>query len=333
MNKKAFITGIAGQDGAYLAKLLLEKGYSVTGADKDSSPAYLWRLRYLDIIDKVQVDLLDMTDTASVYDAVARIRPSEIYHLAALTVPSYSRTRPINYAEVNGMAVANLLEAVRCIDPHIRIFMASTVKLLGKQACYTSVESCHFGPDNPYAIAKLYAYAISDIYRQGYGMFVASGIMSNHESCLRPLDFVTRKISNEVARIALALSSELRLKDIDSSVDWGYAPDFVKAMWLMLQQEKPHDYILSTNEHHTVREFVEKAFSLVGLNWQDFVKYDGTSVAENGERYDSSEAQKALGWQPEVKFDDIVRIMVEEDLRRWKMHLEGKTFPWDINSL
>ncbi len=333
MKKKAFITGIAGQDGAYLAKLLLEKGYSVTGAVRDSSPAYLWRLRYLGIMDRVEVDLLDMTDTASVYDAVGRVRPDEVYHLAALTVPSYSRTRPINYAEVNGMAVANLLEAARCIDPQIRIFMASTVKLLGRQACYTSVESCRFGPDDPYAIAKLYGYAISDIYRKGYGMFVASGIMSNHESCLRPLDFVTRKISNEAARIALALSRELRLKDVDSSVDWGYAPDFVRAMWLMLQQDMPRDYILSTNERHTVREFAEKAFSLLGLDWNDFVKYDGAPAEDNGERYDYSEAHKALGWQPEVKFDDIVRIMVEEDLRRWKMYLEGKNFPWDVNSV
>ena len=333
MTKTAFITGIAGQDGAYLAKLLLEKGYRVLGADKDSSSAYLWRLRYLGIMDRVNVDLLDMTDTASVYDAVGRLKPAEIYHLAALTVPAYSKTRPINYAEVNGMAVANLLEAVRCIDPHIRIFMASTVKLLGKEACYTDVESCRFGPDDPYAIAKLYGYAISDIYRQGYGMFVASGIMSNHESCLRPLDFVTRKISNEAARIALALSSRLELGRIDAAHDWGYAPDFVRAMWLMLQQDKPHDYILSTNEYHTVREFVEKSFSLLGLDWKEYVKYDRSTASENGERYDSSEAQKELGWRPEVKFDEIVKIMVEEDLRRWKMHLEGKSFPWDINSV
>jgi len=333
MSKIALITGIAGQDGSYLAKLLLEKGYRVLGADKDSSPAYLWRLRYLGIFDKVDVDLLDITDTASVYDSVCRNRPDEIYHLAALTIPRYSRTRPINYAEVNGTAVINLLEAVRCIDPHIKIFMASTVKLLGKEACFLKAEECSFGPDDPYAIAKLYGYAISDIYRQGYGMFVASGIMSNHESCLRPLDFVTRKISNEAARISLGLSRELRLNSIEDSVDWGYAPDFVRAMWLMLQQEKPHDYILATNEYHTVREFVERAFALLGLDWKEYVKADLPPSGDEVSRYDSSEIQSMLGWQPEVKFDGIVKIMVEEDVRRWKMHLEGKSFPWDINSV
>lgn len=333
MAGKALITGIAGQDGAYLAQLLLQKGYSVTGADKDNSSSYLWRLRCLDILDKVDMELMDITDTASVYDAVCRHRPDEIYHLAALTVPRHSRMRPINYAQVNGTAVINLLEAVRCIDPQIRIYMASTVKLLGNEACFSKAEECSYEPDDPYAIAKLYGYAISDIYRQGYGMFVASGIMSNHESCLRSLDFVTRKISNEAARISLGLSSELRLDNIESSVDWGYAPDFVKAMWLMLQQEKPHDYILATNEYHTVREFVEKAFNLLGMDWQRHVKASLSPAAENAGRYDSSITQDALGWKPEVKFDGIVKMMVEEDVKRWKMHLEGKSFPWDINSI
>lgn len=333
MGKTALITGIAGQDGAYLAQLLLEKGYKIEGVDKDNSPAYLWRLRYLGIMDRVEVDLLDMTDTASVYDTIGRKKPDEIYHLAALTVPSYSRLRPINYAEVNGMAVANLLEAVRCIDPQIKIFMASTVKILGKGACPPSVESCRFKPDDPYAIAKLYGYAISDIYRRGYGLFVASGIMSNHESCLRPLDFVTRKITNEAARIALGLSRRLELGQIEAMRDWGYAPDFVRAMWLMLQQDKPHDYILTTNERHTVREFVEKTFSLVGLDWHEYVRADTSGPGDDIELWDSSEAQEALGWRPEVKFDDIIKIMVEEDMRRWKMYLGGKTFPWDINSV
>jgi len=333
MSKTALITGIAGQDGAYLAKLLLEKGYRVQGADKDSSPAYLWRLRYLEILDKVSVDLLDVTDTASVYDSVGRNRPDEVYHLAALTAPGLSEMRPINYAEVNGTAVINLLEAVRCINPHIKIFMASTVKLLEKNACFMDTESCRFEPDDPYAIAKLYGYAISNIYRQGYGMYVANGIMSNHESCLRPLDFVTRKISNEAARISLGLSGKLELGKVEVVHDWGYAPEFVNAMWLMLQQEKPHDYILATNEYHTVREFVEKAFAVVGLDWKAYTRADLSPSAENGNRYDSSEIQSALGWKPAVKFDEIVKIMVEEDVRRWKMHLEGKSFPWDINSI
>lgn len=333
MSKTALITGIAGQDGAYLAQLLLEKGYRVFGVDRDSSPAYLWRLRYLDLLDKVDVTLLDITDTASIYDAVGRYKPDEIYHLAALTIPGLSKERPINYAEVNGTAVINLLEAVRCINPQTKIFMASTVKLLEKNACFATAESCRYEPDDPYAIAKLYGYAIANIYRQGYGMYVANGIMSNHESCLRPLDFVTRKISNEVVKISLGLSSMLELGKIEVTHDWGYAPDFVKAMWLMLQQDKPSDYILATNEYHTVREFVQKAFSMVGLDWKEYVKADLEPVGENSSRYDSSETQAALGWRPEVKFDDIVKIMLDEDLHRWKMHLEGQSFPWDINSV
>jgi GDPmannose 4,6-dehydratase len=333
MSKKALVTGIAGQDGAYLAQLLLEKGYKVYGADRDSSPAYLWRLNYLHILDQIHIELLDITDTASVYDAVGRHRPDEVYHLAALTVPGLSNARPINYAQVNGTAVINLLEAVRCIDPHIKLFMASTVKLLEKNACFSAMDGCRFEPDDPYAIAKLYGYAISNIYREGYGMYVATGIMSNHESCLRPLDFVTRKISNEVARISLGLSKRLELGRIEVMHDWGYAPDFVKAMWLMLQQDKPHDYILATNEYHTVKEFVEKAFALVGLDWKKYVKADLAVAGDNGSRYDSSETQAALGWRPEVKFDEIVKIMVEEDVHRWKRHIKGENFPWDINSV
>ncbi len=248
-------------------------------------------------------------------------------------MPGLSNAHPINYAQANGTAVINLLEAVRCTSPNTRLFLASTVKMLEKNACFSAAEECRYGPDDPYAIAKLYGYAISDIYRQGYGIFAATGIMSNHESCLRPLDFVTRKITNEAARISLGLSKKLELGRIEVMHDWGYAPDFVKAMWLMLQQDKPHDYILSTNEYHTVREFTEKAFSLAGLDWKQYVTADTGPANSDGGRYDSSPAQKALGWSPETKFDDIVKIMVEEDIRRWKMHLEGKSFPWDIGGV
>lgn len=326
MGKSALITGIAGQDGAYLAELLLEKGYRVCGLDRDVSPSQLWRLRYLGVADKLELAALDMTDTAQLFATVAERKPDELYHLAAMSVPAWSKERPIGYAEVNGLGAVNLLEAVRCTSPHTRIFMASTVRMLaGGRAA--SVQDCHFAPDDPYAIAKLYGYAISCIYRQGYGLFVASGIMSNHESPLRGLDFVTRRISNGTARIKLGLQQVLELGNIEAVHDWGYAPDFVRAMWQMLQQDEPGDYILATGESHSVREFAQKAFALVGLDWRDYVRA-GKGEASGG--VEIGAAGGLPGWRPSVMFDDIVRMMVEEDLHRWQLHLQGKSFPWDI---
>lgn len=330
MGKSALITGIAGQDGAYLAKLLLEKGYSICGLDRDCSPAALWRLRYLDIADKIELEALDMTDTAQVYGAVAGRRPDEIYHLAAMSVPGLSRSRPISYAESNGMAVVNLLEAVRCTSRNSRVFMALTVRMLDLRSAAGGPEAWHFRPADPYAIAKLYGYAISCIYRQGYGLFVCGGVMSNHESPLRGLDFVTRRITNGAAMIKLGLSDRLDLGNIGAVHDWGYAPEFVTAMWLMLQREEPRDYILATGDSHSVREFVERAFALAGLDWREHVTAEEVPAAEDAVRFDIRETVEALGWRPQVGFDGIVRLMVEEDIRRWRMHLQGKSFPWDV---
>jgi GDPmannose 4,6-dehydratase len=334
MNKTALITGITGQDGSYLAKLLLEKGYRVCGISVYESAASLWRLDYLGILDKIELHNLNITDQLPLLAVVRGCKPEEIYHLAALTTTRLSHNQPITYGEVDGLATANLLETVRSLNRGTRVYLASSVEIFGSYGVPELLSSARYKPDNPYAIAKLYGYWMGSIYREGYSMYVCNGIMSNHESPLRGLDFVTRKISNEVARISLGLSKELVLGSIDARRNWGYAPDFVRAMWLLLQQEKPQDLIISTGEEHTVREFLEMAFSIVNLNWQDYVKYDRSPLEpERGtaQAHINSELHDSLGWKPEVKFDELVEIMVREDLRRWSRHLKGERFPWDIS--
>ena len=334
MQRSALITGITGQDGSYLAKLLLAKGYRVCGISTYESAASLWRLDYLGILDKIELHNLNITDQLPLFAVVRDCKPDEIYHLAALTTTRLSNSQPVTYGEVDGLATANLLEAVRGLNRDTRLYLASSVEIFGSYGVPDLLSSARYKPNNPYAMAKLYGYWMGSIYREGYGMYVCSGIMSNHESPLRSLDFVTRKISNEVARISLGLSKELVLGSIDSRRNWGYAPDFVRAMWLLLQQDKPQDVVISTGEEHTVREFLEKAFSTVNLNWLDYVKYDASPAeADRGtaQAIRASELRDRLGWKPEVNFDEMVEIMVRADLQRWNRHLKGERFPWDFS--
>jgi len=331
--KRALITGITGQDGAYLARFLLDNGYHIYGTYRKSSALNFWRLQYLNIQENVTLICADLADSSAMSDAIKSCQPHEIYNLASMTFSGTAFEHVVDVGEATGLGVTRLLEAVMRIDPGIRFYQASSIELYGEGGSKPLTEDTPFNPVNPYAVAKLYAYWITRIYRQRYGIFACSGILFNHESPLRDLNFVTRKISNAVARISLGLQNELTLGNLNAKRDWGYAPEYVRAMWLMLQQNKPDDYIIATNELHTVRELTEKAFEMVGLDWQKYVKTDEKLMRPTDVNFlqgDNSKARGNLGWQPQVKFNQLVEIMVKQDLDRWQRHSRGETFPWDI---
>ena len=331
-SKRALITGITGQDGAYLAKFLLTKGYEVYGTYRRLSTPNFWRLQYLNIFDSVNLIPVDLVDTGSLIEAIKASEPDEIYHLAAQSLVTASFEQPIGTGQITGLGVTRILEAVRQLNPKIKFYQASTSELYGGDKTESQTEDMHFQPASPYAAAKLYGHWITRIYREGYGIFACNGILFNHESPLRGLEFVTRKISNTVAKIALGLETELGLGYLESERDWGYAPEYVESMWLMLQQDKPDDYVVATGEAHEVREFAEKALSIVNLDWQKYVKIDRRFLRPLDVKFlqgDYSKAKQKLGWEPKVKFDELVKIMVNTDLERWQRWLKGEKFPWD----
>ena len=331
--KRALITGITGQDGAYLAQFLLDKGYRVSGTYRKSATPDFWRLRYLNILEKVTLTCADLADFSALLEAIKSCQPQEIYHLAALTFSGTAFEHAVDAGETTGLGVTRLLEAIMKIDTGIKFYQASSIGLYGEGGSKPLTEDTPFNPVNPYAVAKLYGYWITRIYRQKHGIFACSGILFNHESPLRGLNFVTRKISNSVARISLGLQDELTLGNLDAKRDWGYAPEYIRSMWLMLQQDKPDDYIIATNELHTVRELAEKAFETAGLDWQKYVRTDEKLMRPTDVNFlqgDNSKARDDLGWQPQVKFNQLVEIMVKHDLDRWQRHARGETFPWDI---
>ena len=332
MTKTALITGITGQDGAYLAQFLLGKGYEVYGTYRRLSTPNFWRLQYLDIFKRVNLIPADLVDSGSMVEAVKISEPDEIYHLAAQSFVGASFEQPIGSGEVTGLGVTRVLEAIRQINPEIKFYQASTSELYGKGHSSSLTEDTPFRPSSPYAAAKLYGYWITRQYREGYNIFACNGILFNHESPLRGLEFVTRKISNAVAKIALGIEKELYLGNLDAKRDWGYAPDYVESMWLILQQKEPDDYVVATNESHSVREFAEKAFDVCGLDWQEYIKVDKRFLRPldvNFLQGDYSKAKKKLGWTPKVRFDKLVKIMVEEDVSRWERWQNGERFPWD----
>jgi len=333
MSKRALITGITGQDGAYLAKFLLEKGYEVYGTYRRLSSPNFWRLQYLGVFDKVNLIPIDLTDTSSILEAIKIAEPDEVYHLAAQSFVGASFETPIATGDVSGLAVTRILEVIRQVNPEIKFYQASTSELYGNSRSEGLLnEETPFKPASPYAAAKLYGYWITRIYREAYGIFAVNGILFNHESPLRGLEFVTRKISNAVAKIALGLEKELRLGNLNAKRDWGYAPEYVESMWLMLQQNEPDDYVIATGEAHSVREFCEIAFDIVGLDWQEYVKVDKRFMRPLDVNYlcgDYSKAKKKLRWEPRTKFKQLVKIMVKEDLNRWERWLNGEKFPWD----
>lgn len=330
--KRALITGVTGQDGAYLAKFLLEKGYEVYGTYRRLSTPNFWRLQYLDIFDKIKLISADLVDSGSIVEAINTSQPDEIYHLAAQSFVGASFEQPTATGIITGLGVTRILEAIRQINPRIKFYQASTSELYGNHSHAPQNEDIPFHPSSPYAAAKLYGYWITTTYREGYNIFACNGILFNHESPLRGLEFVTRKISNGAAKISLGLEEELRLGNLEAKRDWGYAPEYVESMWLMLQQKEPGDYVIATGETHSVREFAQMAFGLLGLDWQKYVKVDERFLRPLDVELlqgDYSRAKRSLGWEPKVKFGELIEIMVNEDLNRWTRCQNGEHFPWD----
>ena len=314
---RALITGLTGQDGSYLADLLLEKGYEVHGVVRRSSTETFDRIKHIQ--DRVGLVQADLTDQVSMIDAIDEVRPIEVYNLAAQSFVPTSWKQPILTADVTALGVTRVLEAIRVVDKSIRFYQASSSEMFGKVREVPQNEQTPFYPRSPYGVAKAYGHFITVNYRESYDMFACSGILFNHESPRRGLEFVTRKVTDGVARIKLGLAGELRLGNLDAKRDWGYALDYVQAMWLMMQQDTAEDYVVSSGEMHTVRELCEVAFSHVDLDMNDYVEVD-TRFHRPAEVHellgDSSKAKKALGWEPQTSFEDLVKMMVEADLKR-----------------
>ena len=332
MVKRALITGITGQDGAYLAKFLLSKGYQVFGTYRRLSTPNFWRLKYLNIEKEINFIPADLFDQSSIIESINQSKPDELYNLAAQSYVGASFDQPIISGEISGVAVTKILESIRFVNPKIKFYQASSSELYGNTSNETLNEKTNFEPQSPYAVSKLYSYWISKIYRDGYNMFCSNGILFNHESPIRGLEFVSRKITDSVARIKLGLSNKLILGNLESQRDWGYAPEYVEGMWKILNQKKSDDYVLATGEKHTVKEFVELAFNEVNLDWKKYVKTDKKLfriLEVNKLQGDASKAKKELKWKPKTTFENLVKIMVSEDLKRWKAFINGKHFPWD----
>ena len=322
--KRALIIGITGQDGPYLAKFLAGKGYKVFGGYRRSSTRNLWRLHYLDVKKDVELIPLDLIDQGSIMAAIKKADPDEVYNLAAQSFVGVSFDEAVATGEVTGLGVARILDAIRLVNPKIKFYQASTSEMFG-DALPPQSEETPFQPNSPYAAAKLYAHWLTKSYRKGYGMFACSGILFNHESPIRGIEFVTRKITDGVARIKMGYSDKIYLGNLDAKRDWGFAGDYVEAMWLMLQQKKADDFVIATGESHTVREFCEEAFSVAGLDWQKYVEVDKKFLRPNDVHYllgDPAKAKKELNWQPKVNFKSLVKMMVEADLEKYQNPLK-----------
>ena len=343
--KKAIITGVTGQDGAYLAQLLLEKGYKVFGAYRRTSSQNFWRMDYLGIRNHPNLMLVehDLIDAASTIRMVSEIKPDEIYNLAAQSFVHVSFDQPLATSMITGIGVTHMLEAIRIVNKNIKFYQASTSELYGKVQEVPQKETTPFYPRSPYGVSKLYAHWMVTNYRESYDMFACSGILFNHESPLRGIEFVTRKISDAVARISEGIQDVIELGNLDASRDWGYAPEFVEGMYKMLQHNNPDTFVLATNKAYTVRQFVQYAFNVVGID----VKWEGSGVSERGINKktgktivkinkdffrlsevdaligDYSKAEKELAWVPQVELKKICQIMVESDLKALKTNLKS----------
>ena len=313
--KTALITGIAGQDGSYLAELLLSKGYRVVGIARRSSNPGTSRIAHLE--EKIELISADLLDHASLVDAVEEYKPDEVYNLAAQSFVPTSWAQPALTAEFTAVGVTRILEAIKHAHPSARFYQASSSELFGRVEQVPQTEKTPFHPRTPYGVAKLYGHWITVTYRESFGMHASSGILFNHESPRRGVDFVTRKITWQVAMIKRGRATELRLGNLDARRDWGFAGDYVEAMWRMLQQETPDDYVVATGETHSVREFVELAFARAGLDWKEWVKIDERFVrpAEIGQLVgDPAKARRQLNWEPKLDFKGLVESMVDSDL-------------------
>ncbi len=314
--KRALITGITGQDGSYLAEFLLEKGYQVIGMIRRSSTVNFERIHHIqECLTLVSGDLLDQ---ASMIDLLHEYRPIEVYNLAAQSFVQTSWAQPVFTGEVTGLGVTRLLDAIRLVDPDIRVYQASTSEMFGKVREIPQNEETPFYPRSPYGVAKVYGHWITVNYRESYNLFAVSGIAFNHESPRRGHEFVTRKIARGAARIKLGLDDKLVLGNLDSQRDWGYAPDYVEGMWLMLQQANPEDYVLATGRTHTVKRFVELAFEVTGLDYHDYLVQDPRYMRPADVDLligDPGKAKRQLGWTAKTTFEDLVCLMVEAELK------------------
>lgn len=318
MNKKALITGVSGQDGSYLSELLLEKGYEVYGLVRRLSIPNTSRIDH--IIDKLNLVEGDLTDQSSLNTIMKDVQPDETYSLAAQSFVGTSWKQPVMTGDVTGIGTVRLLEAARQFCPDTRIYNASSSEQFGKVQEVPQNEKTPFYPRSPYGCAKVYSFWMSVNYRESYGMHVSNGILFNHTSPRRGIEFVTRKISIGVAKIFHGVSNELKLGNIDTKRDWGYAGNYVEAMWLMLQQDKPDDFVIASGEAHSVKEFIQIAFDCVNLCWEDYVKIDSNLFrpAEVDSLIgDYSKAKRVLGWEPTVKFEELVKMMVKSDIEKY----------------
>jgi GDPmannose 4,6-dehydratase len=317
MSKRALITGITGQDGSYLAELLLEKGYEVTGVVRRSSMPNVARIEHL--LDRVTLRPGDLLDQQSLMRIIQDVRPHELYNLAAMSFVPASWDQPLLTGEYNSMGVTRLLEAVRQVDLDVRIYQASSSEMYGRVREVPQTEMTPFYPRSPYGVSKVFGHYITVNYRESYGLFAVSGILFNHESPRRGLEFVTRKVTDGVARIKLGLADHLSLGNLDAQRDWGFAGDYVRAMWLMLQQQQADDYVIATGVSHSVRELVEIAFRHVGLDWERYVRTDPALLRPAEVDHligDAARAKTALGWEPTVSFQALIEMMVDADLAR-----------------
>src|SRR3989338_1430535 len=336
MGKKALIIGITGQDGAYLSKLLLEKGYEVYGAFRRTSDLHLERLKFLGIDKHIKYVPFELLEFTNIYRTIDKIQPDEIYNLGAQSFVALSFEEPIFTADVTAIGVMRVLEAIRAINPKIKFYQASSSEMFGRVQAVPQNEKTPFYPRSPYAVAKVFGHHITVNYRESYNLFASSGILFNHESPLRGFEFVTRKISHGIAGIKCGLQDKIVLGNLDAKRDWGYAPEYVEAMWFMLQQDKPDDFVIATGESHSVREFIESAFSYIGTD----IEWNGSGVNEKGKDKktgktvielskeffrpaevdfligDFLKANQKFGWMPKTRFNDLVKIMVEGDIKR-----------------
>jgi len=341
--KKALITGITGQDGAYLTKFLVDKGYEVYGAFRRTAGLNLNGLKYLGVDDKVKYLPIELLEFTNIYRAIEKIQPDEIYNLGAQSFVALSFEEPIYTADVTALGSLRVLEAIRAVNPKIKFYQASSSEMFGKAQAMPQNEKTLFYPRSPYAASKLFAHWIMVNYRESYDIFACSGILFNHESPLRGIEFVTRKITYSVAQMKLGLNSELKLGNLDAKRDWGYAPEYVEAMWLMFQQTEPDDYVVATGETHSVRDFAEFAFKYAGFDivWEGkgikekgIDKKTGRTLIEVSAEFfrpaevdilmgDYAKAKEKLGWQPRTKFQDLVSIMVDADIKRVGKEIKG----------
>ena len=319
MSKRAIITGITGQDGSYLAELLLEKGYHVVGVTRRLSSSNYWRIEHL--LDRIELRPADLLDQLSLIRVIADVRPDEFYNLAAMSFVPASWDQPFLTGEFNAQGVTRVLEAIRHVDPSIRLYQASSSEMYGKVREVPQTELTPFYPRSPYGVSKVFGHYITVNYRESYGLFACSGILFNHESPRRGLEFVTRKVTDGVARIKLGLADSLALGNLDAKRDWGFAGDYVRAMWLMLQQNEADDYVIATGVSHSVQDLVETAFGHVGLDWRAHVKLDPKFLRRAEVDHligNASKAHRELGWAPTVDFTELVTMMVDADVDRLK---------------